>query len=177
MSLQKKTLEENEVSTEINLNKLLGDLSKNESVRAVFFEAALGRLEERLSEGRGVNGELAPYSESYKDSLAFKVFGKSSTVNMQLTGDMFAAINVLDSKGDNLKIGIDDELEAAKAYGHMTGMKGHPTLDGKVKKRNWFGWTDKELTEIANSIKPEVNKKNTISDEKALLLLDRLLSG
>ncbi len=177
MALQKPTLKQTEVSTEINLEQILGKLSSNESVRAVFFEAALERLQKRLDEGRGVDGKLAKYSSEYKDSLAFKVFGKTNTVNMQLTGDMLVAVNELESKGTNMKIGINDDLEAAKAYGHMTGMKGHPTLEGKAPVRNWFGWTDKELKEIANAIKPEVNSRNTISDEKALRLLDRLLNG
>jgi hypothetical protein len=177
LSIQKKTLKKSEVSTEINMQEILGDLSKNESVRAVFFEAALGRLVDRLEQGRGVDGKLDTYSDSYKDSLAFKVFGKTNTVNMQLTGDMVAAIEELDSSGTKLKIGIKDKTESAKAFGHMTGMEGHKYLDGKVPVRNWFGWTDKELKEIANSIKPEVNKKNSISDEKALMLLDKLLNG
>lgn len=177
MALQKPTLKKEEVSTEINLEQILGKLSSNENVRAVFFEAALDKLQKRLDEGRGVDGKLTAYSKEYKDSLAFKVFGKTNTVNMQLTGDMLTAVNELDSKPGKMKIGIDDDIEAAKAYGHMTGMKGHPTLAGKAPVRNWFGWTDKELKEIANAIKPEVSKRNTLSDEKALLLLDRLLNG
>lgn len=177
MALQKPTLKQTEVSTEIDLEKILGGLSQNENVRAVFFESALERLQKRLDEGRGVNGQLGNYSESYKNSLAFKVFGKSNPVNMQLTGDMLTAVNELDSSKNKMKIGIDDELEAAKAYAHMTGFKGHPTLDGKVRKREWFGWTDKELKEIANAIKPEVTKKNTLSDAAALRILEALLSG
>jgi hypothetical protein len=173
--LQKKTLKEEEVSTDIDLEKLLGGAARNEAVRAVFFEAAVDRLQKRLDEGRSVNGQLGTYSESYKNSLAFKVFGKSNPVNMQLTGDMLTSISELDSKNSKMKIGIIDELEAAKAYAHMTGFKGHPTLDGKVRKREWFGWTDKELKEIANAIKPEVNKKNTISDAAALKLLEKLV--
>jgi hypothetical protein len=175
VALQKKTLKQSEVSTEINLEKILGKLSQNEDVRAVFFESALEKMQQRLDEGRGVDGSLGTYSESYKDSLAFKVFGKSNPVNMQLTGDMLTAVNELDSSQGKIKIGITDEFEAAKAYGHITGMKGHPTLAGKVPKRNWFGWSDKELTQIANAIKPEVSKRNTISDVAALKILERLL--
>lgn len=94
---------------------------------------------------------------------------------MQLTGDMVQAVTVLDSSETKLKIGIDDVDQAAKAYGHMTGMKGHPTLDGKVSARNWFGWKDSELIKIADAIKPEINKKNLISDAAILKLLDKLV--
>lgn len=178
MAIQKKTLKESEVSTEINLKELLGDLSNNESVRDVFFQAALDKMQKRLDSGRGVDGKLTAYSKTYKDSASFKIFGKSSTVNMQLTGDMLAAINEMDSAPSKLKIGIDDTLEAAKAYGHMTGMKGHPTLEGITPKREWFGWTDKELQAIAKEIKPQVrSRSDEISDAAALKILDRLLSG
>lgn len=177
MALQKPTLKQTEVSTDINLEQILGKLSQNESVRTVFFEAALEKLQQRLDSGRGVDGKLAEYSTAYKNSLAYKVFGKTSTVNMQLSGDMLTAVVELDSSKDKMKIGINDQIEAAKAYGHMTGMKGHPTLEGKMPVRNWFGWTDAELIKIANAIKPEVKSQQTITDIAALKLLDRLLSG
>lgn len=174
MALQKPTLKKEEVSTEINLKSLLGASAKNESIRQVFFEAAFDKMLARLDQGRGVDGKLHAYSKAYKNSLAFAAFGKSNTVNMQLTGDMVQSITVLDSSETKLKIGIEDSKQAAKAYGHMTGMKGHPILDGKVDARNWFGWKDSELIKIADAIKPEINKKGLISDEVALKIIDRL---
>jgi len=175
LALQKPTLKKDEVSTEIDLKSLLGAASKNESIRQVFFEAAFDKLLARLDQGRGVDGRLHAYSKSYKDSLAFAAFGKSNTVNMQLTGDMVQSITVLDSSETKLKIGIDDTEQAAKAYGHMTGMKGHPTLAGKVDARNWFGWKDSELIKIADAIKPEINKRDILSDAVVLKLLNKLV--
>jgi hypothetical protein len=178
MSLQKKTLKESEVSTDINLKELMGDLSNNKVVRNVFLQMALDKLQERLDSGRGVDGKLAPYSQSYKDSASYKIWGKSSTVNMQLSGDMLAAIKELNSSNGKIKIGIDDSTEAAKAYGHMTGMKGHPTLAGKVPVRNWFGWTDKELEQIATELTPEAaTQKETITDQDVLRILERMGFG
>jgi len=174
LALQKPTLKKDEVSTEIDLKSLLGASAKNESIRQVFFEAAFDKMLARLDQGRGVDGKLHAYSKSYKDSLAFAAFGKSNTVNMQLTGDMVQSVTVLDSSETKLKIGIDDTEQAAKAYGHMTGMQGHPTLDGKVSARNWFGWKDSELIKIANAIKPEINKNEIVSDAAALRIIDRL---
>lgn len=175
MALQKPTLKKEEVSTEIDLKSLLGASAKNESIRQVFFEAAFDKMLARLDQGRGVDGKLHAYSKSYKDSLAFAAFGKSNTVNMQLTGDMVQSVTVLDSSETKLKIGIDDSEQAAKAYGHMTGMQGHPTLAGKVSARNWFGWKDSELIKIANAIKPEINNKSVVSDAAILKLLDKLV--
>lgn len=169
MALQKPTLKKDEVSTEIDLKSLLGESSKNESIRQVFFEAAFDKMLARLDQGRGVDGKLHAYSKSYKNSLAFAAFGKSNTVNMQLTGDMVQSITVLDSSETKLKIGIDDSEQAAKAHGHMTGM------EGKTKPRLWFGWKDSELIKIANAIKPEINKKGLISDAAVLKLLDKLV--
>lgn len=37
-----------------------------------------------------------------------------------------------------VKVGIFDEDQAAKSYGHNTGFKGHPTLDGKAPKRQFI---------------------------------------
>ncbi len=175
MALQKKTLKESEVSTEIDLGSLLGDSAKNETIRDVFYQAAFDKMIERLDQGRGVDGKLHAYSKSYKESLAFIAFGKSNTVNMQLSGDMVNSIQPLDSKGSTLKIGMNDPEQAAKAYGHITGMKGHPTLDGKVSPRDWFGWKDSELIKIANSIKPEINKRDLLSDTVVQGLLKKLV--
>lgn len=169
MALQTKKVEIGEVSTEIDLKKLLGQSSKNDSIREVFYQAAFDKLIERLDQGRGVDGKLHRYSKAYMNSLEFHAFGKTKTVNMQLTGDMVHSIKPIDSNDSFIKIGIDDELQAAKAHGHMTGM------NGKTQPRNWFGWKDSELKSIADSIKPEVNNKSVITDAIITKLLNKLV--
>ena len=63
-------------------------------------------------------------------------------VNMQLSGDMLATIKKLNSSNGKIKISIDDGTGGRKKKSNnMTGMKGHPTLAGKVPVRNWF-WMD-----------------------------------
>lgn len=176
MPLQTPTLEKDKVSTEIDLKSLLGDSAKDESVREVFLQAALDKMSERLDQGRGVDGKLDGYSTAYKNSVQFQIFGKTKTVNMQLTGDMLAAVSELESKNkSNMTIGIDDKLEAAKAFGHITGFEGHPTLEGKVAPRKWFGWKDSEIKSIAAAIRPEINKSSIVSDAAILKILNKLI--
>ncbi len=176
MALQTPKLEKDQVSTEIKLAELIGPLSLDKSVREVFLQAALDKMSERLDQGRGVDGKLHAYSKAYKDSLAFAAFGKSNTVNMQLTGDMVSSVSEIKTENkSSMIIGIDDEEQAAKAFGHITGFEGHKYLEGKVAPRKWFGWKDSELKSIAAAIKPQVNKSSIVSDAAILKILNKLV--
>ena len=169
MALQKKKLSQDEVSTEIDLKQILGSVSRDRDVREAFFQVALDRMEERLDEGRDVNGKLfAKYSKEYKDSLAFAAFGKDSTVTMQLSGDMRASVSILDQSESKLRIGVTGD-EAPKAFNHQKG--------DTVPKREWFGWTDKEIKDIAKEFRPVIDQGPSISDAQIANLLDRLLDG
>ncbi|HEY9705675.1 MAG TPA: hypothetical protein V6C58_24765 [Allocoleopsis sp.] len=170
MAKPKLTLKESEVSQTIDLATLLGEgAAKNDTVRETFFQLAFDRLMERLSQGRGLDNKVLPkYSKAYKNSLAYAAFDKDGTVNMQLTGDMVNAIKIIDKTKSSIKVGINDE-NAPKAYNHQVG--------DTLPKREWFGWTDKELKSIANEIRPEINNDRLLSDEVVLRALDRLLNG
>lgn len=176
MALTKTKLNKDALTVSIDLEKLLGGVAKNTAVRETFFQLALDSLMARLDSGKNINGaSLGKYSKSYINSLAFHVFGKSKTVNMQLTGDMVNDIEIKKQSDKMLEIGFGSEENSQKAYGHMTGFKGHPTLEGKVAKREWFGWSDKELEAIAKDMRPEVSAKEAVSDAKVLGLLERLV--
>jgi hypothetical protein len=177
MAIQKRKLSQSEVSIEIDLEKLLGGMAKDQAVREVFFQAAFDKMLERLDEGVGADGKNLPkYSKAYKDSLEYIVYGKDGTVNMQLTGGMVNSIDILKSNDKKMTVGFKGDEENAKAYGHLTGFAGHPTLDGKVKPRNFFGWTDTELIAIASDLKStNQNDESRINDSKILSLLDRLV--
>jgi hypothetical protein len=60
--------------------------------------------------------------------------GGDTTANMELEGDMLSSLTY-EADPYSVKIGIWDEDQAIKAYGHTTGMKGHPWLEGKVAER------------------------------------------
>lgn len=176
MKLSKTKLSEDEVSTEINLEKLLGSQSKNREVREAFFQVAYDKLLERLDQGIGADGKkLGKYSKAYMDSLAYAAFGKDSTVNMQLSGDMISSIDIVNQDDKKMKVAFKGQDENAKAFAHMTGFQGHPTLDGKVKPRKFFGWSDDELLEIAQEFKPrQETRQSAVSDAQIISLFDRL---
>ncbi len=95
---------------------------------------------------------------------------------MQLTGDMVSSVSEIKTENkSSMIIGIDDEEQAAKAFGHITGFEGHKYLEGKVAPRKWFGWKDSELKSIAAAIKPQVNKSSIVSDAAILKILNKLV--
>lgn len=178
MALTKLKLNESEVTVTIDLEKLLGRAAKDRTVREVFFQAAYDQMLNRLDDGKDFKGRaMKKYSKQYKDSLAYAAFGKDGTVNLTLTGDMINSVEILEQDESKMTIGFDGDLNNKKAYAHMTGYKGHKWLDGKVEKREFFGWTDAALKEIADQLKPSNRDKDIISDEKVLGLLDRLLAN
>lgn len=76
--------------------------------------------------GKPFNDLTKAYAEAQK--------GGDTTANLDLNGDMMRALES-NVNADGINIGIFDEDQAIKAYGHITGFKGHPWLDGKVKPR------------------------------------------
>lgn len=176
MAIAKINLKESDVNAEINLEELIGPAARNEAVREVFFQAAFDALLTRLDQGKSVDGKNLPkYSKAYKESLDFAAFGKSDTVNMQLTSEMINSLAIKSENPKKFKIGFTEDIHNAKAYAHMTGYEGHPVLAGKVKPRNFFGWQDKELRAIAREIKGSADGADAISDNQVLKLLDRLI--
>lgn len=171
MALSKKKLSESEVSVEIDLEKLLGRAARDKGAREVFFQLAFDKLSERLDKGLDANGKkMAAYSRKYKSSLAFEVFEKNNTVNMQLTGDMINDITELDSSKDKLKIGFQSDFSNLKAYANITGDRGS---NKAAPAREFFGWSDKELKAIADEIKPSIKEDPILNDAKILAFLTR----
>lgn len=160
-------LSEDEVSQSIDLEKYLGKGgASNPAISQAFAQAVIDRIISRTESGRDAFGsQFKGYSKSYKDSLAFKAFGKSSRVNLELTGEMLSSVDILSISRGNLTIGITGE-PAARAYGHMTGMEGHPFLDGVTPERKFFGVTEQDLEDIAKDFEPEL--ESTAEDERLI---------
>lgn len=56
--------------------------------------------------------------------------------NLELEGDMLSALTFeVDEAAGTVKVGVFDSSEAIKLYGHNTGFKGHPWLEGKAPQR------------------------------------------
>ena len=76
---------------------------------------------------------FSPLSESYK-KIKSKISG-NTTANMELFGDMLDSLEYkTNAKTGELTIGIFDEDEAIKAYGHHTAFKGHPNPEMRKRK-------------------------------------------
>lgn len=155
------------ISQEIDLNKIIGkDISKNEKLVLKIGQAIIDYMNERVSNGMGVDRVKlkSPYSKSYSKSLDFIAAGKSkSDVNMSLSGDMMASIDIIKIDGGKVTIGIEAEDQAVKAYGHQTGFKGHPVL-GKKFRRPFFGVTENEVKKfIISDFTSEISARKTTS--------------
>lgn len=141
-------LTEDEISQTIDLKKWTGkDLSSDPVLIREIGQEVLDYMIKRVDDNKGLGNEPlrpAKYSKTYSESLDFKAAGKSKgDVNMKLSGDMLGTIDFEDS-GNNIKFAIDP-AETLKAYGHMTGYKGHPTIPQGKYKRQFFGITKDEF--------------------------------
>lgn len=166
-----------DVSQTIDLKKTFGfDFSKQPELKELIGQEIIEFMLDRIAKGKGIGGKkLSPkYSKEYIGSLEFKSFGKKrSPINMELKGDMLASIDILEAKGNKVKIGFDDNLETKKAFNHNTGdSKGMP-------KRPFFGINEKELSSIKSELKSELEdvfKEKTKKDQvkKALSIIKAL---
>lgn len=147
-----------EVSQTIDFNQLAGvDLSQDETLVREMGQAVIDYIKERSASGRGIGGvKLAsPYSKDYADSEDFKAAGKNKNkVNMRLSGDMLESIDIVSEDGAKIKIAVAGD-QTGKAFGHMSGFEGHPTISGP--KRPFFGLTQSEIKEeIISKFKSEI---------------------
>ena len=89
---------------------------------------------------------------------------------MTLTGDMLSTMFAEESNG-KLKLAFDGPDNNVKAFAHQTGFKNHPTLEGKVRPREFFGITDSELAKIAKEFKPNLSREAQRNDN---IILNKL---
>lgn len=177
--LSKIRASKQELSQTLNLKEIFGhDFSRQGRLKEAIAQVVIDHITKRTERGKAVGGRRnlkAPYSREYQDSLEFKAAGKSpNTVNMTLTGDMLRSIDVLESKGNTIKIGIDDSFEAPKAFNHQTG--------DTVPKRDFFGLNQTDLRAITRELRKEVKdafrgrgeQRDEAADSLALVLLREL---
>lgn len=135
----------------INLRDFLGHSPTDQEAQE-FYDRAIEEIIERTQEGFDRNGRRFPsYTEEYAD---FKGVGINE-VDLTLFGDMLLSIRGR-RDGDNIELLIDG-TEAPKAFGHVSGYEGHPTItDGP--KRDFFGITEGEARAIATDVesRPEI---------------------
>ena len=96
------------------------------------------------------NKKFPAYTPGYKKSLDFKIAGKTSKVNLTLSGDM------MDLLGDHIKerpgeieIGYErgDDSTNGKVEGNITGSYGQPK-GNRSKARDYMGIARSDLRKI-----------------------------
>ncbi len=151
-----------QIQQDIELDEFLDgvDLSKQRGLKESIAQAMIDRIVSRTEAGDGVriaaNGQgrpvklKSPYSDKYEKSLKFKAAGKSKgKVNMTLTGDMLAALDVVSTDGNTITIGLIDDSQIPKAYNHQVG--------DTVPERPWFGISKAEVNDILDSFADEID--------------------
>jgi len=105
---------------------------------------------ERTKQGKGEDGKSFPkYSQSYKDSLNFKIAGKGSTVDLTLTGEMLDTLKVLEVKKGEIVIGFDKDSDVnGRAEGNILGSYGGSPDASKA--RNFLALSSKEVASIVS---------------------------
>lgn len=145
----KRKLSQSEIYQEINLGDLLGRTPTRDEAQA-FAQEAIERIIERSQSGTDVNGkQFKEYTKEYAEEKGVS----RGDVDMTLFGDMLLSIDSRIS-GDRIRIEIPSS-ESAKAYGHITGFKGHPTIPQGKYKRDFFGLSRNEAEQIAESVKDQ----------------------
>lgn len=110
--------------------------------------------ERTTSENRDKDGRKFPkYSKSYIKSLDFANARKSpSKVDLQLSGDMLAAMKLLNHRPGEITIGFErGTQENAKAEGNILGSYGGDP--NPAKARDFLGIQEKKLRELVKFIK------------------------
>jgi hypothetical protein len=153
----KATLER--VSQTIDLNEIVGsDISKDEKLVTKIGQSIIDYMEQRVEDGLGYGRKKlkSPYSKSYASSLDFTAAGKSKNhVNMRLSGDMLASIDIVETNGAKVTIAIEGD-QAPKAFNHQTG--------DTLPKREFFGVTKDEVKKyILEEFKSEIEAKKVTS--------------
>ena len=106
-------------------------------------------IKRRTEAGKDKNGKSFPgYSKTYIESLDFKVAGKSpNRIDLTLSGDMLAALQLLGHEDGKLTIGFEPGTEEnARADGNIRGAYGGDPNPRKA--RDFLGIAPKELDKI-----------------------------
>ncbi len=116
-------------------------------------------MEARMDEGIDKSGrDFVAYSNSYKKSELFQFFGKSSKVNLKLTGEMRAAIEVSNINPRSIELAFADQEQNDKAHGHVHGSNNLPV-------RDFWGIPVNEQTAVMKEMIREFSGRETVEIE------------
>lgn len=147
-------------------------VSYGPSERVAIAQDVIDFIRQRTEAGKDRFGDSFPgYSKAYKGSLEFKIAGKSSHVNLRLSGDMMTALGILGENPGEIKIGFDKGSdENARADGNIRGTYGTKIEDAS-KARDFLGVTKTELKQILRQypLKKKERDQSKINAEIGIL--------
>lgn len=128
------------------------DLDKSQ--RLELADLIIEHIVDRTDRGIDKDGKKFPkYSKNYTKSLDFRNAGKSaSKVDLQLSGDMLAALDVLNHDKGKIRIGFENGSEENdKAEGNILGSYGGDPNPSKA--RDFLGLKPSKLKELIAYVK------------------------
>lgn len=145
--------------------------------RELLGEKIVDKIRERTKDGLSATGRpFKGYSKEYKESLDFKIAGKSSTVDLSSTGDMLAELDVIKNNNRYILVGYEkDHPDAGKVQGNVTGEYGNPRP--VTRPRDFIGLPKKWVDILAEEVKLEL--PNFEDEKKGVIanILSRLGSN
>ncbi len=140
----------------------LSDYSPTER-EAIAIEV-IDKIIARTKKGKDKNGNsFAPYSKEYRDSINFKIGGKSARVDLTLSGDMLDSLEIV-KNAPVMEIGYTSgNPERGKAEGNILGTYGQPKQT--APKRDFLGIQGAELDRILKKYPPKTEKSQQRAKE------------
>lgn len=143
--------------------RALTPLIKSDVIKRQFGREVIDRILQRTESGKDKDGvRFTPYSKAYKESRAFKIYGKSSRVNLRLSGEMHASIGVLATSSNTVTIAIPEGEQEKKARGHISG-------SGNLPMRDFWGISMEDQVSILKGIFKRQNAEEGISAAEEFL--------
>lgn len=120
--------------------------------REALGEEILSFIRKRTARSLDKDGDRFPaYTKEYTQTLDFRNAGKTKAkVNLKLSGDMLAAMDVLSTRKGSVLIGFRNGTpENARADGNIRGTYGKPRPDAS-KARDFLGIDPADLETLMN---------------------------
>lgn len=143
----------NKVELKINLSELFDTkFPDNDALKQAVGQAVIDKIVERTQDGKDINGkEFVGYSKEY-----MKLTGKDDPPNLTLFGDMLGLLDIKQETPETITIGWNSKLENNKAFAHITGYEGHPTIK-KGPVRDFLGLTEEDVNSIVDEFSSDVS--------------------
>lgn len=121
------------------------------------------------------NSSFAPYTKEYKGSKNFEIAGKSSKVNLTLSGETLNSLDLVSHNNGSLLIGYDrsDKELNGKVEGNVIGSYGQSSGDSD-KARDFMGISKKDLAKILEKFPKKTESEKRKTRQKAIEIVSSI---